>query len=88
MSYYIPKKNRCSCLQLDECSVPNNIFLRFSTSSNTYTSTLKSKHVYTTETNLNTDKGQGNLIKRGSGGSSYDAYLAKKKGLLFCNCTI
>lgn len=89
-SYYVPKKNRCSCSDGSCCDVP--IFLNYSTLSSINASVEKSKTVYYTDTQnasastTITGKGVGNVRKQGSGGNSYDAYLAKKKGLQYCNC--
>ena len=86
-SFYVPKKNRCpGCLPI------GNSKLTFATNSSMNAIKLASKTVYGVSTTQNTPavqakKGSGNRQKRGSGGNSYYAYLAKKTGsILCCDC--
>tara|TARA_B100001063_G_C16729126_1_gene538193 strand:+ start:1351 stop:1617 length:267 start_codon:yes stop_codon:yes gene_type:complete len=86
MSYYVPKKNRC-------CDGPciSPFKLTFAVSSSLNTSVTSSKSEYKTyEDNKNVSsnivgKGVGNTRKQGSGGNSYDSYLARLKGNKYCN---
>jgi len=61
-------------------------------SSGVFSQILGSNTVYTFNQSLTTqaieDKGLGNSMKKGSGGNSYDAYIANKKGSLiqYCDC--
>lgn len=68
---------------IPECYVAG--FLEFAVSSSEHSQTRSGKIVHFSETQLNTQKkGVGNRVKRGSGGNSYAAYLAKKRGKLSC----
>ena len=82
--YYIPKKNRCSCLNVGINSGPCNIFTMFAISSSLNSSIKASNNVYITNSNLDDSKGKGNLIKKGSGGNSYQAYIYKLRGNKNC----
>lgn len=79
------------CQDCDDCNVvPTPILYKGTTSSSLYFNIKNSKHVYNSEESQNsiTEKGQGNTKKRGSGGNSYAAYLAKKQGKIYCDCNI
>ena len=86
MSYYVPKKNRCPH---GPCIPPFKLV--FAVPSSLNTSVLSSKSEYKTyEDNQNVSseivgKGEGNTRKQGSGGNSYDSYLARLKGNKYCN---
>lgn len=89
--YFVPKKNRClggECMSMPPSS------LLFATSSSIHSSIKSSRTVSTTyEENKNVSssiigKGEGNTRKQGSGGNSYAAYLARKKGTSYCNCNV
>lgn len=92
-SYYVPKKNRCNCDSSGNCCMsPFKLF--FATSSSMNTSVDKSSTVYTSDKSTEGNssnavgKGIGNTRFMGSGGNSYDAYLAKKKGQIYCDCNV
>jgi hypothetical protein len=90
-SYYVAKKNRCPCDASGNCPCMSPFTLHSATSSSLYSNTNSAKVVYKTYTdNVNiinvVGKGEGNARKLGSGGNSYEAYLAKKKGNQYCNC--
>jgi hypothetical protein len=82
--YYIPKKNRCRCSDVGINIGPCNIFTLFAKSSGLHTSIKASNNVYLNSQNLDETKGIGNVIKRGSGGNSYQAYIYKIKGNRNC----
>ena len=75
-SYFVPKKNRCPN---GGCPSVALGMLNFATSSSYNTSVVGNKTVYT-----NNIAGKDNTVKQGSGGNSYAAYLARKKG--GCDC--
>ena len=91
--YYVPKKNRCECeISGNDCCV-SPFPLLFASSSSMNTSVDKSSTVYNSDKSTEgigngVGKGTGNARFMGSGGNSYDAYLAKKKGKLYCNCNV
>jgi hypothetical protein len=91
-SYYVSKKNRCNgqgCTGSNGLGAIQNIV---GVHSSTQAQFVSSKNVYTFYKNLTPqeieEKGQGNLMKKGSGGNSYADYLARKKGGLsqYCGC--
>ena len=85
-SFYVPKKNRCpGCLSIGYGK------LNFATSSSVNTNNVGANTVYQVSKSQDTPsveekKGKGNTQKRGSGGNSYAAYLAKKRGQINTNC--
>lgn len=86
-SYYVPGRNRCrSCNGLQNTTVYQRLT---NAPSSQQTQILNSGAVYSTY-NLMSKQRQdmGNLVKKGSGGNSYDSYLMRKKGILedYCNC--
>lgn len=91
-SYYISKKNRCAGQGCNGSSGTGSIQKIVGVESSSQSQFLSSKNVYTFYENLTPQdieqKGQGNLMKKGSGGNSYADYLARKKGGLsqYCGC--
>lgn len=91
-SYYISKKNRCNGQGCNGNNNIGNIQKISGVESSTQAQFVSSKNVYTFYKNLTpqeiSEKGQGNLMKKGSGGNSYADYLAHKKGKLpqYCGC--
>jgi len=86
MSYYVPKRNRCF-----GCPAVGNGTLCFGTLTSISTATLAASTVYTVTQSQNNPaveakKGRGNRQKRGSGGSSFAAYMARKVGNIKCDC--
>lgn len=89
MSYY--QRNLCGCMGSED---PADIQARINgltrISGGLEISRVAASAVNTTETITDSDevavslKGEGNLRKKGSGGSSYAAYLAKKMGKIGC----
>ena len=77
-SFYVPKKNRCpGCLPI------GNSKLTFATNSSMNaiklaSRTIKNVAISQDNASVQAKKGRGNRQKRGSGGNSYYAYLAKK----------
>jgi hypothetical protein len=91
-SYYVSKKNRCAGQGCNGSNSVGSIQKVTSVESSTQAQFVTSKTVYTFYKNLTPqeieEKGQGNLMKKGSGGNSYADYLARKKGGLsqYCSC--
>jgi len=81
--YYIPKKNRCRCIDISGCG-PCNIFTTFAVSSSLNTSIKASNTIFISHNNLDEEKGTGNLVKKGSGGNSYYDRIQKLKGNINC----
>lgn len=77
--YYIPNKNRCKIACTPGYIYP--FFICKSTIASIYTQNKKSSAVAFS----NQNKEFTNIEKRGSGGNSYDAYLANKKGKMINN---
>lgn len=73
-SYYIPQKNRCYISCTPGYRFP--FFLCKPISSSLRTTNLKSSELAKQYQNIKFD----NCTKRGSGGNSYEAYLANKRG--------
>lgn len=89
--YYVPKKNRCPCDVSGNCPCMSPFNLTFATQSSLYNSVTSAKVVYnnyedTKNISNIVGKGMGNTRKMGSGGNSYSAYLAKRKGNQYCEC--
>ena len=93
--YYVPKKNRCkiSCPVSGSTQPSRHELLFKSTLSSINAYNTGAKNVYSAFRSqhsnglaLYANKGTGNLQKRGSGGNSYAAYLARIKGDLLCCC--
>lgn len=90
--YYVAKKNRCSCDFSGNCGCMSPFNLTFATQSSLFSLIKASKVVNKTNNeNKNIDnfivgKGEGNIRKLGSGGNSYADYLAKKRGVQYCDC--
>jgi hypothetical protein len=91
-SYYVAKKNRCPCDLSGNCACMSPFNLTFATQSSLFSLIKASKIVNKTNNeNKNIDnmivgKGEGNIRKLGSGGNSYSDYLAKKRGVQYCDC--
>jgi hypothetical protein len=90
-SYYVAKKNRCPCDISGSCACMSPFNLTFATQSSLFSSIKTSLIVNKTyNENKNIEniigKGEGPVRKVGSGGNSYAAYLAKKRGVLYCDC--
>lgn len=86
MVYYVPKKNRCNCYSTECCQYGNGQ-LCFASTSSQKTQTKTSTSVYSTDkTQQMGGKFKSNRQKRGSGGNSYAAYLARKTGNIKCVC--
>lgn len=94
MSYLtITYSRKMRCVNCDgDCSEPPPVlYNKTGQSSSLFSSIIGSKNVYNSEVSqvgLEALKGQGNTKKHGSGGNSYNNYLAKKKGLINCNCAV
>lgn len=78
--YYIPKKNRCSCLLLGINVGPCSYRTVPAIKSSIHSKYKSATNVYSSELRESIEKGQGNIKKHGSGGNSYSAYLANKIG--------
>lgn len=83
--YFIPNKNRCNnCVGSLSSVFTYTNQINLSSENNMKNS---SKVVYNNYDNKNENyKNEGNLNKHGSGGNSYQSYLQRKKGEIFCNC--
>lgn len=90
-SYYVPKSfgyNSGSCEGSDGVTLQKVKGVRSSTQS----SIIKTKNIHAFYQSLTPTavevKGQGNTMKKGSGGNSYSDYMARKKGNLsqYCGC--
>ena len=91
--YYVPKKNRCkiSCPVSNPAVPPTRtetLFKSTLSSINAYNKGARTVYSVFLSQQYNSqaqaNKGTGNLQKRGSGGNSYAAYLARKKGKCLC----
>jgi hypothetical protein len=94
MSYLtITYSRKMRCENCDTgCVEPTPIlYNKTSQSGSLFSSIVSSKNVYNNHIShigYETIKGSGNIKKHGSGGNSYNNYLAKKKGLINCNCVV
>lgn len=89
-SYYSPKSICRSCI---DGSINTATYQRVEHVSSGLQNQFKSSNTVFSFYNTLTPqaielKGQGNLMKQGSGGNSYDNYMSRKKGALvqYCNC--
>lgn len=88
-SYYVPNKNRCRTCFSQSTQNNQNVQHVSSSQQNQFKT---SNTIYSFYNNLTIgdieEKGQGNIMKQGSGGNSYINYMSKKKGALnqYCNC--
>lgn len=94
-SYYVPKKNRCNGCSGITIGVGVSSFSQTTgIPSSSQNQIVNGKEVYTFYQTLTPSalqqKGLGNTMKKGSGGSSYADYMARKKGALqqYCNCSL
>jgi hypothetical protein len=78
--YYVPKKNRCSCLLLGINVGPCSYKTIPAKKCSIYSKYKSSSTVYSSEKRESIEKGVGNIKKHGSGGNSYSAYLSNKIG--------
>ena len=89
---FYSRKERClDCGEGEEnCNTvqPPKLYTT-SRSTSLFSGLIGSKHVYSSDlshTMIGNVKGIGNTKKMGSGGNSYASYLAKKRGIVNCNC--
>lgn len=93
LTYTYSRKVGCpDCGDGENCNIlPKPKLYVKNRSSSLMSSLLGSKHVYASAKShigLESIKGKGNTVKHGSGGNSYANYLAKKKGIISCNCDV
>ena len=81
-SYYVAKKNRCNGYDCGVSSV-GSVQKIVGSEASTYTQISGTNNVNAFYNSLSVEaieqKGQGNIMKKGSGGNSYADYMARKK---------
>lgn len=81
-SYYISKKNRCNGYNCSTSSI-GSVQKVIGADSSVQTMIAGTNNINAFYNSLTTDaiaqKGEGNVMKKGSGGNSYSDYMARKK---------
>jgi hypothetical protein len=86
--YHYSRKVRCLDCSGDICDYEYTPKIySLPKQSSQYSSNLSSKHIQSSSLAYS-NKGKGNLQKKGSGGNSYASFLSRKKGNILCNCDV